>query len=63
MKLRTNDFQCEECGVIIEFTLDLDKDEKVGRCSKCGGELKEIIGNPRHFRHVSWSQWRVGIGK
>jgi putative FmdB family regulatory protein len=32
-------------------------------CPECGSQAKiEMRTNPLHYRHVSWSTWRMGHG-
>lgn len=58
MRLMMLDFQCTECGLVFESLIDLDKDGDP-LCPHCQFKGKRVIGNPRHHKHVSHSQWRV----
>lgn len=60
MKLRMNDFLCVECETKFEQLLDLDDGTDQPVCPNCGNEnVEKVISNPGHWRHVTWSQWRV----
>lgn len=56
------DFQCTVCGYQFEHLLDR-KEIKEGLietpCEKCKGVAKTVISNPRHYKHASWSTWRM----
>lgn len=52
--------QNPECG--LEFEEFYKLDEKASAvCPICGSHAEvEFRSNPGHFRHVSWSKWRIG---
>lgn len=60
------DFQCNACNHEFEENVKLDEYEEdkycvsCPECGACGPERK--IVNPKHYKHLSWSTWRVGLG-
>jgi putative FmdB family regulatory protein len=61
MRLFLLDFECTECKHSFETLVDLDTDNDPV-CPKCQAPSKQIIGNPKHHKHVSHSSWRIGHG-
>lgn len=52
------DFKCTKCDKEFDQQVKLDEADKV-KCS-CGGKAKRLISNPSHYKHLSWSKWRMG---
>lgn len=60
------EFQCvnEDCKhVFEELKKRGEEGEQVAECPICASEAKVCIGNPMHHNHVSWSSWKIGLGK
>lgn len=56
------ELKCIECDHEFEEEHKL-ADVDNAKCPKCGGKTKiEIRNNPGHYRHLSWSSWRIGHG-
>lgn len=62
--LKMYEFQCrnKKCQHIFDDlvqTNDYDADEEIrNKCPCCGGIAKMQIGNPPHYKHLSWTTWR-----
>lgn len=57
-------FKCKKCEEIFEEIVSLkDIEETEGKidCPLCKKKLsaERQIVNPKHFKHISWSTWRV----
>lgn len=56
------EFVCEKCGHEFEELVKRSEIDQV-RCPKCQvGSAQQVLANPKHGKHVSWSSWRVGHG-
>ena len=53
------DLVCTKCSEVYEEWIKSEEDINTMTCPKCNASLKKIISNPKHYKHVSWSQWRV----
>lgn len=66
---KLHDFECTACDHQFEDVVDTNEVRESAEyerhgimfsfCPKCGEISYEIIGNPGHHKHVSWSKWRV----
>jgi len=58
------DFQCtnQDCGHEFEELVKLDDIDDSGcvNCPECHMPAIRKISNPGHYKHRTWSEWRMG---
>ena len=55
-------FKCTKCNYEFEDSV-LVKDLKTVQCPECQELVEVVIVNPKHYKHISWSKWRVDHNK
>ena len=55
-------FQCTKCNHEFEDSVPVN-DIKTVKCPECKEPAEVVIVNPRHYKHLSWSTWRVDHNK
>ena len=54
------DFECCNTKCPIKyFEKSVEIDTKEIKCPECHEVAKRIISNPKHYKHLSWSKWKV----